>query len=238
MVGEHQKGRAYYRCHTKGCPTRTVTEAMIHQAVRDSLSVSLPASRITELQDSLRNWAKGKESIEARSQRLHLQIAQIDSRQDRLTDALVDGLLDNPTYARRNEALLIDRQKLENQLQKLAELPQKEQRQEKFLELAKSLAWLHEIAKPQEKRILTELATSNRIVLGKNIAVEPSNWCLTAQNAMKVLCGGALRDTDRTHRQLCEQLLTDMELAVNELSVDNLLDQMMAIFDRYSQANG
>ena len=108
----------------------------------------------------------------------------------------------------------------------------------KFLELAKNLAWLHEIAKPHEKRILTELATSNRIVSGKDIALEPSKWLLTAENAMNVLCGGTLRDTDRTRALVRERRLEEAVLTMNELDVDDLLDNLIAIFDRYVGPTG
>ena len=234
LIAEKQKGHIYYRCHTRGCVTRSITEPLIDEAVRDCLSaVKMPEERFTSVQQALEAWAQGGCAGQAKPHSLRLQIAKIDTRLDRLTDALVDGVIDKPTYDRRNQAFLSDRQKLEDQVRNLKNGHKKGRQLAKFLELAKSLAWLHEIAKPPEKRVLTELATSNRIVSGKNIAVEPSKWLLTAQNAMDVLCGGALRATDRTGAQMRTRRLEELELAVNELDVDDLLDILMMIFDRY-----
>lgn len=235
LVAEKQKGHVYYRCHTKGCLTRSVTEPSIDEAVLDCLSaVNMPKERFASIQQALENWAQGDGANSSKPHSLRLQIAQIDSRLDRLTDALIDGVIDKPTYERRNKAFLFERQKLKDQFRNLKNRRRKIRQLRKFLELVIDLAWLHENAKPPEKRVLTELATSNRIVSGKNIAVEPSKWLLTAQNAMDVLYGGALRATDRTLLEMHVPLLEEIALAENEISMDGLLDRMMDIFDQHT----
>lgn len=235
MIAEKQKGQIYYRCHTTDCATRCVTGPEINKAVRKCLDATdMPDDRFEKVQQALITWARGEEQDMAKPQALRLQIAQIDARLDRLTDALVDGVIDKPVYERRNQALLMDRLKLENQIQNFKKMRHQGHQLEKFLELAKSLSWLHENANPQEKRVLTELATSNRIVCGKDIALEPSKWLLTAQNTMTALCGGALRDTDRTQHGMRERRLEELVLTVNELSVDDILVNLTALFDRYT----
>jgi len=62
----------------------------------------------------------------------------------------------------------------------------------------KTFTGLYILADPAQKRILLENTISNRIVVGKNVELEPYNWLLEAKNGRGVLFGAPQRDSSRT----------------------------------------
>ncbi len=176
MVPELQKGHVYYRCPAKACPTKTVREENLATAIEDCLA----RSQLTESDASAflaRVEAKVSEGSDGDFEKsLRLREVAIQDRIDRLTDALVDRLIDRDTFADRRKRLALEEETLAEERRKCADRTGKIAEVRSLIELAKSLVSSHQLAEPAEKRRLVELTTSNRRVIGKEVYLEPSNW--------------------------------------------------------------
>lgn len=215
LIGELQKGRVYMRCHTKGCSGKSIrvdqVEAEIGSAL-DKLEVSEKDYQVlrTRLQEHI-----NKHNPEADAKALELQMSSVDARLEKLTDALLDGLIDKETFQQRKERLVDERQQLEENRAKVGSVDLVVGRVEKFLELVKNLSLTYEIADPTKKRRIAEVAFSNRILVGKYLVLEPQNWLEDVDGTLSVLCGGADRDRSRTAHEISsavESLATNEEV--------------------------
>jgi site-specific DNA recombinase len=198
MIPELQKGRVYYRCHTRACITKTIREDVLEDAIAEALR-RLQLDEETERQ-MLARWEEQafEDENEAARSAIRLRIADEECRQDRLTDLLIDGTIDKATFHQRQQSLKLRLAELEEQLAEASNFDQVEQDRIKFLELMKSLVLLHENADPVEKRMIVENCFSNRTVVGKNPVLEAYNWLLMGENGDGVPNGGHDRDRNRT----------------------------------------
>ena len=138
-----------------------------------------------------------------------MQLGQLAARKEKLTDALIDGLIDKDAYQSRNEKLPIEQRRLQEKLRDPVDPDAEKERLRKFLEQAKSLAPLYDSAKPHEKRNIVLWATSNRTVSGKSIEFEPSNWFEAAQFVLAAPSGEGQRPTPRTPTEMLMRQLDE-----------------------------
>lgn len=211
LIGERQKGYVYYRCHTKGCPTKTVREEMIEDAVRTSLSsIQLDSGHDAYLRQYL---AKRGEDWErervAQVTALRLNLDRLKDRLVRLTDAYLDGVIERPLLEERKNALLLSRKDIEERLALLErEDDQSARAFARFLELARSAFGKYKQALPEEKRELVKIVTSNRSVEGNNVAIALAQPFAILANGLGASYGGPYRARPRTLDQLAGQLIT------------------------------
>jgi site-specific DNA recombinase len=182
MTPERQKGHTYYRCQTRGCATKTVREDVIKAAVLTALQAQqIDDEEVRALDDSFK--AEDLErTISDRRKSLELQIADGSARLERVADLLIDGTLDKESYQHRQKALKLHVAELTEELQKLPRPDQITRNRHNFLELMKTLADLHKTADPPEKREMIENCFSNRVVIEKQIVLEPHNWLSEPKN--------------------------------------------------------
>ena len=172
LVGETQKGHVYYRCHTPACPTVSIREEAVEEAVAKELQKlqftdaekQYLAGAITDLK---RNWITDKER---QLSVLNMKLHEISERLNRLTDAYLDRTIDKDTFEERKGALLFERHEIEEGVNGLRNgsrsIPDK---LHKFLELAQSAYLLHKSAIPEKKRRMLKLLTSNLILEAKSV---------------------------------------------------------------------
>lgn len=180
MIGERQKGHVYYRCHTANCAPNSIREEVIENTI---------IARITnlgigeEVSQKFSNWSLDWLSrvSELPNQDIHaVPISKIEQAMETLTEKLLTGVVDDHTYAKSKQKLLLQKQEhTENQL-KQANRQQKREAAVQFLELLKNLKGLYEFAKPTEKRQMIELCFSNRTVHQKNVELSTYSWLKTA----------------------------------------------------------
>ncbi|EHK57086.1 recombinase family protein [Allomesorhizobium alhagi] len=202
MTPELQKSHVYYRCQTRGCPTKCVREEELERAVHAALSrVRLTDEDVAELTQETEVWCKAREETDLETTAA-MQLAQIDSRLDALTDALVDRVIDNDTYSKRKERLLLEKARISEELK----LKQKQRGDpgnvRKFLELVKNLAATFLFGQSAEKREIVEIAISNRRVLEKYVSLEPANWLRTVETAIAGPYGAPHRPTSRSRQHM------------------------------------
>ncbi len=200
MVPEKQKGHVYYRCHTPMCETKTVRDEILEARVLEILSrVQLTEGDVSLVSKTIESWLEQR--VEQEHPETHaMQIQNITLRLERLTDALIDRLIDADTFNNRKTSLLLEKATLEEKCARETSNHPEPWRVKKFLELVKSLYSVYRIATSAEKREIVKMATSNRIVSGRNVTVEPSNWLLDTQTALSVLlCADDRPDSRSSH---------------------------------------
>ncbi len=205
-IAERQKGHVYYRCHTPACPTKTVREELVDEAVAEALRFAqLPKTSAANLIQRLSDRLQPRET-KPKLDSLQLRKDLVDSRLNKLTDALLDELIDTDTFNTKKKALLLEQVKLADEIADRDAQPDvTEADVTNFLELVKSLYLTYRIARPEEKQQLAQLATSNRTISGKSAFVQPHNWLLRASDLIDVLGGAHYADSSRRERDETER---------------------------------
>jgi len=198
MIAELQKGHVYYRCQTSTCPTTTIREEVIEQAITDALRrFALTDTQIASLRERFAA-ALDAEDQYAATINIDFEVTKLDERLSRLIDKLLDGVLDNDAFNLKKAEILREQTRWREIAARRTQKGERQRRFEKFLELARSLYLSFGIAETAQKREIVKFAFSNRKVSGKNVYLEPSFWLGAVQNASLTLCGPPRSPTDRT----------------------------------------
>ncbi len=199
IVGERQKGITYYRCHSKICPQTCVREDFIEEAVERilrPLQLSPDEKRFIDQKIS-KMGADDAEHQKRSTAAIELQVRQIDSRLNRLTDAYVDGSIEKEVFDRRHAALLLDRRQLQDQLARYGDGLPIADHLRKFFERLESAYLRYKEGLVEEKREILKIVTSNLSVEGKKLIVERKSPLDRIANRSKTIRGGAERDVAR-----------------------------------------
>jgi site-specific DNA recombinase len=183
MTPERQKSNTYYRCQTRGCATKTIREDAIQAVVMDALTKLEIDEEGAKILDHGFEVDDIQHTISDRRKSLDLQIADDSNRLVRLTDLLIDGMLDKESFQERQNTLKLRIAELKEALLRLPKMNQIAEDRYNFLELMKTLAGLHKSVERAEKREMLENCFSNRMVIGKEVVLEPYNWLSQAKNA-------------------------------------------------------
>ena len=215
MVPELQKGHVYYRCKLMSCPTKTVREEMLEAASYRCLQhVKLNSSDLKRAIRQIARWTREQRHTAA-DNTTNIGLANVRANLDRLTDSLIDRLIDKETFNSRKANLVLEEKRLVQEQQKNVTLEQKANNLCTLAELAISLAQTYVFGKSEEKRQLVEMATSNRTVVGKSVYLKPAKWVSQVENAIAVLCCAEAPDTSRTNRSI-EKLIDMVEFPTPE----------------------
>ena len=201
LVAERQKGHVYYRCHIRSCPRTSVRENAIHDAISDELSkLNLTETEIGWIDEfAATKRATTGSTLDAEQKHLKLQMAALDDRQNRLTDAFIDGALERADFDKRKAALTIERCDLEQRLASV-EAGQSEvmMEMEKKLELIKDAWLLHKHGLSTENRDMVNELTSNRCASGKSVMITLQTPLQAVIDRHKNPSGGSVRGRGRT----------------------------------------
>ncbi|MCW5726233.1 recombinase family protein [Parvibaculum sp.] len=171
LSGERQKGHAYYRCHH--CPGVSLREPDVADEMHKIMAkIALANEEIEDfgdLVDDLRSrWTNGARE---RISMLKIALGATEDRLNKLTDALLDGLIESEIYQQRKLTLLKDRNELREKIASASSENSVPDKVVKFFELAKRPCLGYEIANSKEKRELVETISSNLVARGKNVEV-------------------------------------------------------------------
>ncbi|MBL4662092.1 MAG: recombinase family protein, partial [Flavobacteriaceae bacterium] len=231
MTPEKQKGHVYYRCQTRSCPTKTVREECIEKRVQSMFStLALPEEYAAKLYQEVKLWIEKRGTTKTRKG-YALQLSQIDERMAKLEDAAIEQIIDKDGFNKRKQELLLEKARLQEEQQRAAENRLTPDRVRQFLELLKSLAYSYEIAKPARKREFVQLFTSNRIVTGKNVYLEPVNWLMAAKNVLAVTAGDPHQHTSRRPQEVREQHIEEFIDILHSEKSDRLSGNLDFISD-------
>jgi len=210
LIGERQKGHVYYRCHTAKCETKTIREESVDEAV---MMILRPLQMQPGELRYISNWFKRKrpeqETIHREAvENCKLQLENLRSRMNRLTDAFIDGAIERKIFDARKTSLVLEEANLMEKLKGLeAGCEQILARIEKILERAKSASGAYKTATREEKRDFVKDLTSNREVNGKNVTVVLKNAHQLIANRALLSTGVLNRGIPRTWTRVLNNLL-------------------------------
>lgn len=206
LIGELQKGSAYYRCHTPACRGTCIAEHELSTQVQSALAaIRLTPKEHADLLVEFDHY--GRESaanLEETVRALKLRIAQVDDRVARLTDAYVDRLIERDLFEERKGILFRERAELRSSLDNaLSGNDPVAQHRKEFLELLPRLCESQNPAAASEFRDLLKTTTSNLRVDRKKLVFDwKSPFHLLAKEP-EMTYGGPNRGTCRTQKRKC-----------------------------------
>jgi DNA invertase Pin-like site-specific DNA recombinase len=172
LIASERKGHVYYRCSNIACPTTSVREDRVDAQIRDLLvEITLTPAELADIGQKLADREKnGSELVVSRRSALQDALLVANARMTRLTDLLIDGKIDTAAHDERRALLVMERQKLgqdiadlqDGNLQILDTVKQ-------IVELASCPVFLYETADSWNKRRLLEIVLSNCSVTGKTL---------------------------------------------------------------------
>ncbi|MEM7243054.1 MAG: recombinase family protein [Pseudomonadota bacterium] len=176
MIGEIQKGHVYYRCHKRDCPTKCYKEERFDDQVRQLLHThGLSEKAASALEERVTTFLKSA-NFEELIARADQELSMIKAREQKLTRKYLDDKISDRMHDEMKLALATDRKKWEQIRRENEKKGIDPAKLSAFLERAKSLHLSYISAAPAQKRIITEMTTSNRRVSGNEVEIEPQNW--------------------------------------------------------------
>lgn len=168
LIGELQKGRVYYRCHTKACDTKSIREDRFDFAIKEFMkNLSLTKTQYELILQRIGTSTvidKGKELVNG----LKLQLSNAEIRLERLTDAYLDEAIDKETLIRKKASLLKNIALVRDQITKQSSsFNDFEQSITEKLELLRNPWLTYKDGTQEEKREIIKKMTSNTFLCGK-----------------------------------------------------------------------
>ncbi|WP_108811911.1 recombinase family protein [Sphingorhabdus sp. Alg231-15] len=221
MVPELQKGHVYYRCKRRECVTTSVREEIIEEQIRKLFEqIRLEENAIHRTMEQVDAWVNQRASgfVDPKNSIL---LAEAESKMERLTDALIDRLIDQETYSKRKTKIQFEITKLKQERAKASDLRQKAVKIREVAELAKSLGNAYDLANRTQKRQLVKIGSSNRHVIEKDVYLAPSNWVKRIEDMVLTFGGephggdGRTAETDKLSNDFTKILLDVESLNTN-----------------------
>jgi site-specific DNA recombinase len=118
LTAEVQRGHTYYRCHSKTCRGVSISEQTIDELAQQTLALlEFDDRELKDVRDIITTLlADQTQADESRADRTERDLANIADRMDRLTDAMIDGLIDQAAFNERKASLIAQRQRLQEAL--------------------------------------------------------------------------------------------------------------------------
>lgn len=191
LIGEKQKGIVYYRCHTKNCVTKGIREDYIERRIVELFeNIEFEKTELILFEEIIKfeNKHQEKHNIQIKDT-LQIKIAEHNHKLEKLTDAIIEGLIDKDVFQERKIKLVYSLKELEEKQVQLSQRKNENEAQlQKFLELSKTLKNSYISANQLEKRLLVSNVTSNLLVEGKKLViamVSPFKEMVKSQKMLK-----------------------------------------------------
>lgn len=201
IIPEKQKCYVYYRCHTKDCPTKAIRQERIEYALRKFYSdISLTDSQIDEVREISRTLMdKENGFVNKTFKELEFKKSVLNDKLDKLTDAVIEGLIDKNIFLRKKEKLIVEQVEIQTKSEQLEEEQEgKSNYVDKFLELLKSLNTKEKQPKLADLSYMVSFATSNLFLNGKSVEIQTQSPFTQVLWNKKGTYGEPRRDSLRT----------------------------------------
>jgi DNA invertase Pin-like site-specific DNA recombinase len=209
LVGETHKGFTYYRCHTRSHPVTSVREDVVEGELRRVIA-PLALNHDEHAYARRRLDLMSDQGLEARTsyeEALKLRVQRVETRQQRLTDALLDGVIDKDTFEQRRAALLMERRQIEaDQAKGPLDPAVCTGLVLQHLELGMTASSQYNSWTTDERRDFIQTVTSNRMAQGRNVVFTLQEPFLTVAGRSLVGFGRPHRDVPRTMDPLIAKL--------------------------------
>lgn len=173
LIGEKQKGHVYYRCQNQLCKGTSVREELVDDVVETSLRLLVGDQReIREIREMVEGErAEADTELAKMTDALQLLVTKCDDRLVRLTDALIDQLVDKPTFEIRKRQLLEEKRALLDRLDRASKADLPNHRAFAHLELSNAAYLGYKSGNTGQRRRILDRLTSNLTVKGKSPAI-------------------------------------------------------------------
>jgi DNA invertase Pin-like site-specific DNA recombinase len=201
LIGEKQKGILYYRCQIKGCPMKCIREDYVERYVKNGLmTISISKKEFSTMSELLierkKNWKSQQEKF---LKSIDLNIAQIESRENKLLDAFLDNLIEKESYEARKQSLLIEKREAQERKEHISNAQDAIYEEiRKTLELCYNLLKFYNSAILEEKRELVKNITSNLTIQGKSVTFKMFTPYEELRNRDILTFGAPQRDNQQT----------------------------------------
>jgi site-specific DNA recombinase len=200
LIGERQKRRyIYYRCH--GAGHACISESSVDKAVRESLRLlTLTDEEVRDIRDLI---AKDNQLLinaeRDREAALTLSVTKLDERIARLTDALIDGLIEKDVFDERKARAMNERMSLSEELTNARSGGSFSDFVIRNVELANTAYLEYETGDLYARRELLAKAMSNLRAEGKSLAFTLDPALQGIINYRQIYGCDLRRDEPRTH---------------------------------------
>lgn len=173
LIGERQKGHAYYRCHSEQCRGTSTREELLDDLVQKNLKLLIGnESELREVRDMVEVEKRTVDQrLETERTALKIALAGCEDRLARLTDALVDQLIDKTTFSSRNVKLLSEKRELQERIAMLSAEDLPNHQALANLELGNVAYSGYISADPRERGQILRSVTSNLTIDGKKLGI-------------------------------------------------------------------
>jgi site-specific DNA recombinase len=154
MVPELQKRRVYYRCPKKSCVMTSMREDKIHSALLLELAhAELGPADIKQVEE---RWKSGHAhaDLEAKRRSLAVRIEAQQSKLARMTDLLIDGSLDKPSFETAKQTATFELAQLRRELDLLPNPADLRKQREEYIALFSSLVATYKSGTKSERHEL------------------------------------------------------------------------------------
>jgi site-specific DNA recombinase len=200
LVGELQKEKVYYRCHTRACAGSSIREDDYLLAARQVLTaLCFDENDFGDLRDELHSFREEwLTSAEARNQQIRHSLLVCDDRLAKLTDAYVDGLIERNLFDLRKASLFDEKLHLKTQLERSQNGRSVPDTLQAILERAQTALFMFESGIASEKRELLRSLTSNLRLDQKTPVITLRPVYKAISEVAENRCGGPSRAMYRT----------------------------------------
>lgn len=118
LIADIKRRHTYYRCHSPTCPTTIIREETIEKELLSVIqSLTLTSQELATLDLEVEHKRAGiQDGLSAEREVLNLHLKVVTDRQNRLTDAYVDGALNREDFEQRKTALQMERFDIEERI--------------------------------------------------------------------------------------------------------------------------
>lgn len=215
LVAERQKGNVYYRCQTNSCPQKTLREELVENAFLEEIKKLGFSDEENEYlkQILLEEESKAVSFKETRQQAIALQLEQCRARLSKLTDAFLDGSVEQELFIGKKNHLVVEENRLKEDLKRLendADGGEAFAEVREILGQANRAYCSYESALAEEKREMVEICASNFSATGKTVSIKLNYPFELIVNRSSAPNGGPLRDVPRTDSASLSQLIRNL----------------------------
>jgi site-specific DNA recombinase len=201
LIAESKKDHVYYRCHNKGCTTKTVREDRVLEPVMSIMSSiqfdKIEANLLNQLLEEVKlNWTSSKSKL---SEAIKMQEQKVSQKLERLTDAYIENIIDKDAYNKKKGQLLIELKEYQGKNKDIA--LQKEsifRRANNYLEFLKTVLLSFNSGILEEKRKIIKIITSNLSFSENKLSITIKSPFLELADRSLFLSGGHVRPIPRT----------------------------------------
>jgi DNA invertase Pin-like site-specific DNA recombinase len=197
IIGDRKRKRIYYRCHSRKCPTTIIREDLVDKRIIETAtSIALTAQETDVLDlEVIHRRSSQTYLLEEERRLLNLRVAANVERQDRLTDAFLDGAIAREEFDRRKTSLLNERIDLDEKLNGIERgISAALAKIEKYVMLVKQASLFTANLHDDELREWMMEALSHSQALPNNVLFEPKKPLADVAKRPDGSYGGACRD--------------------------------------------